>query len=72
MTTLGVSKKINSDLIKERKKCTFNTVELTYLLDGGEDKTVERRSRGNYIRLNEGIVRYIFSNFFRKFFLARS
>ncbi|XP_075210147.1 acyl-coenzyme A oxidase 1-like [Lycorma delicatula] len=35
-------KKINEDLDKERKKCTFNTLELTNLLDGGPEKTKER------------------------------
>lgn len=46
MAKQGISNKVNSDLIKEREKCTFNTVELTYLLDGGEEKTNERKSRG--------------------------
>ena len=39
---------VNPDLIAERKKCTFNTLELTHLLDGGAKKTEERRSRGTY------------------------
>ncbi|KAI5753506.1 hypothetical protein M8J77_000787 [Diaphorina citri] len=34
---------VNVDLANERKKCTFNPVELTYFLDGGEEKTRERR-----------------------------
>lgn len=37
---------INPDLIKERKKCTFNPQELTYLLDGGKEKTEARKERG--------------------------
>ncbi|CAH0562110.1 unnamed protein product [Brassicogethes aeneus] len=40
--------KINEDLLKERKKCSFNTAELTHLLDGGKDKTLERRSREHF------------------------
>ncbi|CAH0592211.1 unnamed protein product [Chrysodeixis includens] len=36
-------KKVCEDLVKERKKCTFNVEELTQLIDGGEDKTKERR-----------------------------
>lgn len=41
--------KINPDLVKERKKCTFEPQELTHLLDGGVEKTEERKSRGkNY------------------------
>lgn len=39
--------KINPKLIKEREKCTFNTLELTHLLDGGEEMTKERKTRGN-------------------------
>ncbi|RZF45952.1 hypothetical protein LSTR_LSTR008329 [Laodelphax striatellus] len=35
--------KVNEDLDKERKKCTFNTTELTHLIEGGEEKTKERR-----------------------------
>lgn len=38
--------KINPDLLRERQKCTFKTIELTHVLDGGKDKTEERRSRG--------------------------
>lgn len=37
---------VNSDLESERKKCTFNIQELTHLLDGGPEKTAERKSRG--------------------------
>lgn len=37
---------VNEDLVKERQKCTFNTLELTHLLDGGEAKTLERKERG--------------------------
>ncbi|CAH0562111.1 unnamed protein product [Brassicogethes aeneus] len=40
--------KINEDLLKERKKCSFNTAELTHLLDGGKDKTLERHSREHF------------------------
>lgn len=37
---------INQDLLRERKKCTFDPEELTNFLDGGKEKTGERRSRG--------------------------
>lgn len=40
--------KINPDLINERRSCTFNTLELTHLLDGGREKTTERKWRGIY------------------------
>ncbi|KAK5639615.1 hypothetical protein RI129_012107 [Pyrocoelia pectoralis] len=36
---------LNADLLKERQKCTFNTLELTHLLDGGPENTIERRER---------------------------
>lgn len=34
---------MNEDLIRERNKCTFNVQELTYLIDGGEEQTLERK-----------------------------
>jgi len=37
---------VNVDLQNERKKCTFNTEELTNFLDGGEQKTLRRRKLG--------------------------
>lgn len=40
---------VNADLVRERQKCTFNTLELTHLLDGGEAKTHERKERGKLI-----------------------
>lgn len=48
------SVKINSDLKKEREKCTFNITELTHLLDGGPHLTEERRRREDMV-LKEGI-----------------
>lgn len=45
---MSILQKINPDLQKERKKCTFNTLELTHLLDGGEQKTQERKEREQY------------------------
>lgn len=38
---------MNPDLQKERRKCSFDPKELTYLLDGGQEKTAERKQRGN-------------------------
>ncbi|KAJ2940650.1 hypothetical protein O0L34_g14757 [Tuta absoluta] len=37
--------KINEDLQRERKKCTFNIEEMTNYLDGGPERTLERRQR---------------------------
>ncbi|XP_045771165.1 probable peroxisomal acyl-coenzyme A oxidase 1 [Maniola jurtina] len=39
--------KINGDLNKERERCSFNISELTILMDGGPEKTKERREREN-------------------------
>lgn len=41
-----ISDKINQDLLNERRKCTFNKEELTNILDGGKEKTDERKIRG--------------------------
>lgn len=41
----------NEDLRKEREKCTFDTVELTHLLDGGPEKTKARKDLGEYCTL---------------------
>jgi hypothetical protein len=41
------SAKVNSDLENERRKCTFNIIELTNFLDGGAEKTKARRELGN-------------------------
>ena len=36
----------NADLKRERQSCSFNKEEITNLLDGGADKTIERRELG--------------------------
>ncbi|GLH03493.1 Probable peroxisomal acyl-coenzyme A oxidase 1 [Gryllus bimaculatus] len=41
-------RKVNEDLARERRNCTFDPTELTYLLDGGEEKTKERRDREKF------------------------
>lgn len=38
---------VNPDLQKERDTCTFNIEELTYLLDGGQEKTKRRKELEN-------------------------
>lgn len=38
--------KVNVDLQKERDQCTFDVEELTNIIDGGVEKTDERRKRG--------------------------
>lgn len=40
---------INKDLLRERERCTFDPIELTHLLDGGPEKTRQRRERENFI-----------------------
>lgn len=41
---------VNPDLAQEREKCTFNPLELTNILDGGPEKTEERRKTGKHLR----------------------
>lgn len=36
----------NPDLKKERQNCSFDKEEITNLLDGGREKTIERRQLG--------------------------
>jgi acyl-CoA oxidase len=36
----------NPDLKKERQNCPFNKEEITNLLDGGKEKTAERKQLG--------------------------
>lgn len=47
----STKKTINPDLLKERQKCTFRVLELTHLLDGGPDKTEDRKQRGKIINI---------------------
>ena len=35
---------MNPDLAKERAHCPFSKEEMTHLMDGGQDKTAERRT----------------------------
>lgn len=46
LAVIMVAVKVNEDLQREREKGTFNTEELTNLLDGGAEKTAERRELG--------------------------
>lgn len=46
---MSTSQKVNKDLQKEREKCTFIITELTNYIDGGEDKTLDRRKKGKCI-----------------------
>ncbi|XP_046652365.1 probable peroxisomal acyl-coenzyme A oxidase 1 [Daphnia pulicaria] len=43
----------NPDLKKERQNCPFNKEEITHLLDGGKEKTIERKQLENYILSDE-------------------
>ncbi|XP_047527572.1 probable peroxisomal acyl-coenzyme A oxidase 1 [Vanessa atalanta] len=38
-------KKVNQDLLNERRKCTFDIGELTTLIDGGPEKTRDRKEK---------------------------
>lgn len=41
-----IENKINPDLIKERKKCTFNTEELATWWNGGREMLLKKRKLG--------------------------
>ncbi|XP_068626201.1 acyl-coenzyme A oxidase 1-like [Battus philenor] len=45
---------VNPDLKKERLKCNFNIEEVTFILDGGKDKTLQRRKIEDIV-LNSGV-----------------
>ena len=65
---------INPDLLKERKRCTFDPLELTHLIDGGKEKTEDRRTRGkmNFVVLKQVLINVIYFYFFgRKIFPGR-
>ncbi|CAG4986341.1 unnamed protein product [Parnassius apollo] len=47
--------KVNQDLIRERKKCSFNVEELVHLIDGGEQNTLERKEIEEYILSNKDL-----------------
>lgn len=40
--------KVNEDLAKERLKCNFDLEEVTNILDGGKEKTINRRKLCEY------------------------
>ncbi|CAH2049993.1 unnamed protein product, partial [Iphiclides podalirius] len=40
---------VNEDLVRERSKCTFDIKELTHLIDGGEQNTLERKEIEDYV-----------------------
>ncbi|XP_034836907.1 acyl-coenzyme A oxidase 1-like [Maniola hyperantus] len=44
-----MSAKINEDLIKERKNCTFDVRELIHVIDGGEENTLQRKQVENFV-----------------------
>ncbi|CAH1639482.1 unnamed protein product [Spodoptera littoralis] len=47
--------KVCEDLVKERKKCTFDVTELTNLIDGGAQGTEERHYVENLVLSTEGL-----------------
>jgi hypothetical protein len=49
--------KYNEDLERERRKCSFDPLELTHLLDGSPEKTRERKERGKWIKMLCGYVK---------------
>ncbi|XP_050555120.1 probable peroxisomal acyl-coenzyme A oxidase 1 [Spodoptera frugiperda] len=48
--------KVCEDLVRERKKCTFDVTELTNLIDGGAQATEERHYVENLVINTEGMI----------------
>lgn len=42
----NISDKVNPDLVKERKQCSFDVEEFARWWNGGETKLREKRDRG--------------------------
>lgn len=40
---------VNKDLQRERDKCSFNVQEMTTFIDGGKERTLERKQRGEIV-----------------------
>jgi hypothetical protein len=49
---MGSRRPENPDLKAERNKCTFNPLELTFLLDGGRTNTKERKLIGKTSKIH--------------------
>ena len=48
---------VNTDLQKERDTATFKTEELTYILDGGAEKTKRRKELGKCVM--DGVRKWV-------------
>lgn len=42
---------MNPDIVKERKNATFDVEKLTFILDGGPEKTRRRREIGEIVNV---------------------
>lgn len=47
----ALSSKTCEDIQRERRKCSFNVKELSNYLDGGPEKTAERKRLGKNLNL---------------------
>lgn len=68
MNVLGLSVKmsqnksvmeVNKDLVMERAKCTFNILEVTHIIDGGEQNTLQRKKIGKLSFKLDFIIYYL-------------
>ena len=53
-------KTINPDLIRERENCTFDPIQITYILDEDPKKTEERRKMGEFSKLQNSLLFTLF------------
>ncbi|XP_072946882.1 acyl-coenzyme A oxidase 1-like [Epargyreus clarus] len=51
--------KVNEDLRKERDRCTFNIQELTTLVDGDLQKTLDRKERENVMLSKQDVLKKV-------------
>ena len=61
----------NPDLKKERQNCPFSKEEITNLLDGGKEKTAERRQLGKLKKYHYHLqykLKSCFIYFFRRIY----
>lgn len=46
MSVIKTTMEVNPDLAMERAKCSFNILEVTHIIDGGEQNTLQRKKIG--------------------------
>ena len=66
---LAPRSQVHPDLEKERQNCPFSQEEITNLIDGGPDKTTERRSLEEYFFSFPEVSTLFFIRYLEKMYL---